>query len=227
MWFVAEARFVGVSWHSGRMSERGDPDVVIDMFPIGEQVSGRIRSYLLPEQRTGLVVDLGTEASGFVDGVDLPFDLKEWPAVDSVTVFEVLRHDIYRRARVCKLLLWPLDPRFRNPRSTHWGFSDEEWPAIKARYRAGSLVRATVTSVTPGNRWYTVRFSEAWGRITWKGQPPQVGTTAEFVVTKVLDTTKRILLEPVGDVPVTPAGRPDLDGEATSLITESGPDPQD
>lgn len=191
-----------MGWHSGGMSKWGDADLVVDQFPVGNRVSGRIRSYLLPEQRTGLVVDLGAGASGFVDGEHLPFDVQEWPAVDSVTVFEVLRHDVQRGR--CQVRLWPLDPRFRNPRSTHWGFSDEEWPAIKARYRVGSLVTATVTRIVPGNRWYTVRFGEAFSRITWKGPPPRVGTTAEFVVTKVLDTTRRIMLMPVGDLPVTP-----------------------
>lgn len=135
---------------------RGDPDLVIEQFPVGDRVSGRIRSYLLPEQRTGLTVDLAAGVLGFVDGEHLPFDVNEWPAVDSVTVFEVLRHDIRRREWVCQVRLWPLEPRFRNPRSTHWGFSDEMWSVVKARYQAGSLITATVTSITPANRWYTV-----------------------------------------------------------------------
>src|SRR5438045_7621910 len=82
------------------------------------------------------------------------------------------------------------------------GFSDEMWPVIKARHPLGSHVTATVTRIARANRWYTVTFGEAWSRITWTGQPPPVGTTAELVVTK-LDTTRRILLKPVGDLPAT------------------------
>lgn len=63
---------------------------------------------------------------------------------------------------------------------------------------------ATVTSVAPANRWYTVTFDDAWSKVTWTGRPPGIGTTAEFVVTKVLDATRRIMVEPVGDPSMAP-----------------------
>src|SRR5436190_2077114 len=124
IWTVRWGREVG-SPSSGGVFAHADPDVVIGPVPVGDRVSGRIRGYLLPERRTGLTVDVEAGVPGFVpgfvDGEHLPFEVTQWPTVGSVTVFEVLRHDIDRRSGVCQVRLSPLEARFRNPRSTHWG----------------------------------------------------------------------------------------------------------
>ncbi|MGW0520471.1 hypothetical protein [Crossiella sp. NPDC003009] len=179
------------------MSRQPDPDLVIAWFPIGDRVSGRILGYLMPKSRVGVHVDLGRGARGFIDGEHLTHDVGEWPAIGSVIEFEVLRHDIRRLMGYCQVRLWPLESRFRSGR-TRLAFSAAEWSAIKVRHPVGSLVTATVTGITPGNRWYTVTFGAAFSRITWTGSPPEVGVTADFVVTRLLDTTRRIQLTPLG-----------------------------
>jgi hypothetical protein len=46
------------------------------------------------------------------------------------------------------------------------------------------------------SRWYTVTFGDAWGRGTWMSDPAAVGTTGFYVITNVLDRTRRIMVEP-------------------------------
>ncbi|TVT60876.1 hypothetical protein FNH05_03945 [Amycolatopsis rhizosphaerae] len=173
---------------------------VIQRFPIGEHVSGRIRTYLRPNSRTGLFVDLEPGVTGFVDGTELPLHAHDWPPIGAAMRFEVLRHDLYESVydnpHRCQVRLWPLDRRWRKPRAHHWGFDDEQWASIQARYRIGATVTGTVDSVARGNRWYTVHFDDVWARVSWTGTPPAVGTTGRYTVSRLLDSTHRILITP-------------------------------
>lgn len=146
-----------------------------------------------PLNLTTPVVELDGLPVGFVDSEHLPRHRDQWPALGSSTSFEVLRHDVRRSGRL-QVRLWPLEPLFRNPRSAHWGHPDEPWSRIKARHPVDSTVTATVTSVRPANRWYTVAFNETTTRVTCLGKPPSPGTTQHYRVTKLLDTTHRIIL---------------------------------
>ncbi|HVW42681.1 MAG TPA: hypothetical protein VHC18_15145 [Amycolatopsis sp.] len=102
------------------MAERASIDEVIQRFPIGDHISAPINNYVGPNQRTGLMADLGAGVLGFVDGEHLP-PRSDWPPVGEVVRFEVLRHDLYETIyddpHRCQPRLWPLDQRWRNPRS--------------------------------------------------------------------------------------------------------------
>jgi len=61
-------------------------------------------------------------------------------------------------------------------------------------------VTATVTSTHHDNRWYTVAFDETTTRVTCLGEPPSPDAAHHYRVTRLLDTTHRIILTPL-DVP--------------------------
>ncbi|MEW2501820.1 hypothetical protein AB0878_15185 [Amycolatopsis sp. NPDC047767] len=185
------------------MAEPANIDAVIQRFPIGDHISAPIRNYLNPNQRTGLMADLGAGVLGFVDSEHLRH--KDWLPVGEVVQFEVLRHDLYEsvydKPHRCQPRLWPLDRRWRNPQAAHWGFDNEQWASIKARYALGATVTGTVSNIARSNRWYTVRFDDVWARVTWLGTPPAIGTTSHYTVSRLLDSTHRIILTAEGTTP--------------------------
>ena len=173
------------------MTEWLGVDEVIQRFPLGDEVEGRIGQSIAP---AGVFVDLGLGTYAFVDGEHLCAPAN-WPPAGTVARFEVLRHDVLRSVRRCQVRLWPLEQRWRNPRASR-AFDAEEWAAIKARHPVGTSVAGTVGSVSEGNRWYTVRFGDVWARVTWTGVPPLTGTTGRYTVTRLLDSTRRIQITP-------------------------------
>ncbi|MFI9366774.1 hypothetical protein ACIG5E_37880 [Kitasatospora sp. NPDC053057] len=119
----------------------------------------------------------GPGARGFVDAEHLRAR-DQWPPAGTDTDFEVLRHDLRRAEGTPQVRLWPLDAAVRHPRAGHWGLPDEQWQRVKARHPVGSTVTATVSSLSAGNRWYTVTFGEARSRITHPAAgPPPLGAT--------------------------------------------------
>lgn len=80
------------------------------------------------------------------------------------------------------------------PPFPHWGFDDEQWASIKARYWAGATVTGTISRISTSNRWYTVHFDDVWARVTWLRTPPATGMTTHYTVSRLLDSTHRIIL---------------------------------
>lgn len=157
------------------------------LYPIGDHVTGVVT--LIPRPGViGLFVDLGHPPTGFVDVLNLPFSSDQWPAVGTVTEFEVLQHN---RGQV---RLWPLDPTLRSSTTSYPAMSETEWRAAKNRHPVGSEVTAEITDVFPINREYFVEFDGIWSCLFWSGTPPVVGTTAQFIVDRHLDATRRIRL---------------------------------
>ncbi|MEU5265626.1 hypothetical protein [Amycolatopsis sp. NPDC021455] len=155
-------------------------------YPVGDHVRGKVT--LIPRPGTiGLFVDLGGPPTGFVDVVHLPRSAGQWPAVGTVTDFEVLQH------RHHQVRLWPLDQAFRSNTADFWR-TEPEWRAVRHRYPAGSEVIAEITHVFPSDREYVVTFDGVWSVLAWTGAPPVVGATARFVVDRHLDATRRVLL---------------------------------
>jgi hypothetical protein len=175
------------------------PEVIIERFPLGEQVHGRVVSHLLPFRRVGVFVELDGGVIGFVDGEHM----RQRPPVGLVSTFEVYRHNVRRRNQYCQVQLFPLEPRFRNERNT-FAFSAEAWPAIKSSYHVGQTVTGTVTATSWDNRFFFVHFGDAWGMVTWTAGMPAVGIGGAYVITMILDTTRRIVLRPAER---PPAGR--------------------
>lgn len=157
------------------------------LYPIGDHVTGVVT--LIPRPGVvGLFVDLGHPPTGFVDILSLPFSADHWPAVGTVTEFEVLQHT---RGQV---RLWPLDPAFRSSTTRFPVMSEPEWCAAKSRHPIGSEVTAEITDVFPSTREYFVAFDGLQSGLFWSGTPPVVGTTAQFTIDRHLDATRRIRL---------------------------------
>lgn len=157
------------------------------LFPIGDHVTGVVT--LIPRPGVvGLFVDLGHPPTGFVDILSLPFSADQWPAVGTVTEFEVLQHT---RGQV---RLWPLDPAFRSSTTRIPVMSESEWCAAKNRHPVGSAVTAEITDVFPSTREYFVAFDGLRSVLSWSGTPPVVGAIAQFTVDRHLDATRRIRL---------------------------------
>lgn len=177
------------------MTNAPDPaDLELDAarlrYPDGDHVTGTVTH--VPRPGTiGLFVDLGEPPTGFVDVLHLPRSAAQWPAVGTVTDFEVLQH------RHRQIRLWPLDPTYRSTTATLWR-STPEWQAVKHKYPIGTEVTAEITELFPSNREYVVTFDGIWAVLVWTGTPPVLGTTADFVVTRHLDTTHRVLLRRSG-----------------------------
>ncbi|MEU0506236.1 hypothetical protein [Nocardia sp. NPDC005998] len=66
-------------------------------LPVGTRVSGTVIALPWDAGRTGLFVDIGSVAHGFVDQLDLPRNPQQWPQVGTVVSLEVttLRVDLY------------------------------------------------------------------------------------------------------------------------------------
>ncbi|MEU7774327.1 hypothetical protein AB0C44_23680 [Micromonospora taraxaci] len=171
------------------MSEPDKLDTARRHFPVGEHITGQVVRIPRPGV-TGLLVDLGQEPEGFVDVVVLPYEPADWPAVGTVTTFEVLQH------RTDQVRLLPLDERFRSPTYLSTGLSHQEWLSIKARFPIGSVVTATVTDVFVSNRECVVRFEDCWSSLQWSSEAPKVGATGRYTVARHLDVTRRVILTP-------------------------------
>ena len=193
------------------MRDQHDIDGLIRRFPIGDHVTGHVRSFFAAQQRAGVFVALAGAVQGFIDGEHLPGNPGQWPPAGATIDAEILRHDIRGRShpQPVQVRLWPLDARLRNPRATHWGIDQQTWAIARTRYPVGSLVTGTVTSISPGNRWATVAFGELWGRHTWLDAAPTIGETRPYVITKALDSTHRFILAPVNDPQDRDLRRPD------------------
>jgi len=57
-------------------------------------------------------------------------------------------------------------------------------------------VTGTVTTTSWDNRCFFVHFGDTWGLATWTAVMPAVGMTSAYVITRALDTTRRIVLRP-------------------------------
>ena len=155
-------------------------------FPIGSDVTGVV-SMIPKPGAIGIFVDLDGDPCGFVDVLNLPDDSAQWPPIGTETTFEVLT-TTRGQAR-----LWPLEPRFRRGAFDN-GVSEAEWRARKARYPAGAVLSAEVSDAF-GDCSYFVRYEGGWSYL--EGEPPEVGTHAEYAVVRHLDTTRRTLLKPL------------------------------
>ena len=58
----------------------------------------------------------------------------------------------------------------------------------------GTVVTATVSSVSPDNCCYWIRFGAGRGSVTSAAELPRVGTAHRYVVVGVLETTRRLVL---------------------------------
>jgi ribosomal protein S1 len=160
------------------------------LLPEGSRVRGQV-AYVPQPGVIGVFVSLPGGLKGFVDVRLLPHDGNAWPAVGVTTEFEVLQH------RPRQVRLWPLDRRWRG---TWARGSAKAWNEAKKRHPVGSVTSATVTGVFPANQEYVIRFSDdkddqPWSGATlsWVGDPPGIGTTAQYRITAHLDTTQRIM----------------------------------
>jgi ribosomal protein S1 len=148
--------------------------------------------------RVGVFVDLGDGGRGFVDAEHLPDDPHRWPRVGTQTTFEVLRHDFSRRRRTCQVRLWPAESRFRRAGSRAGGFTTDEWYRVRSRYPIGTVVTATVTSVSPDNCCYWIRFGPGRASVASAAELPEVGAVDRYVVVATLETTRRLVVAPAG-----------------------------
>jgi ribosomal protein S1 len=172
---------------------RDDADAALQRFPLGGQVAGKVVAIPV-RARVGVFVDLGDGGRGFVDAEYLPDDPERWPRIGTETTFEVLRHDFSRRRRTCQVRLWPLESRFRRAGPVAGAFTVEEWPLVRGNYPMGTVVTATVMSVSPDNCGYRIRFGTGRGSVTSAAELPPVGTAHRYVVVGVLETTRRLVL---------------------------------
>jgi len=161
-------------------------DAARTTYPEGDHVAGTVTQIPYPGA-IGLFVDLGRPPGGFVDALHLPISADRWPAVGTVTEFEVLQH------RPGQVRLWPLDAGFRSD-TANSNMTEAEWRALKNRHPLESEVTAEVVQVYPANREYIVTFDGVSSAIPWTGPRPTVGTVARFVVDRHLDATRRIRL---------------------------------
>ncbi|GAB4587840.1 hypothetical protein Ntsu_56720 [Nocardia sp. IFM 10818] len=86
-------------------------EIARQLYPVGQHVTGRVT--LIPRPGTvGLFVDLGTGKPpwGFVDVLHLPDIPDEWPALGTITEFEVVHHTHDGH----QVRLVPLDPAYRS-----------------------------------------------------------------------------------------------------------------
>ncbi|MEV6523501.1 hypothetical protein AB0M43_16240 [Longispora sp. NPDC051575] len=157
-------------------------------FPTGDRVRGRVSAMPWPAGLTGLFVDLGASPDGFVDVLHLPEDPAHWPPVGRTGLFEVLQHSIGQ------VRLFPLDAGMRALRCRYSRWSGAEWRAITERYPVGSTVTGTVTAAFVSNLAYVVEFDDCWSTVEADGPLPEVGSTGEYTVTRLLEWTHRIRL---------------------------------
>ncbi|MFD4407409.1 hypothetical protein ACFWPH_32045 [Nocardia sp. NPDC058499] len=68
-------------------------EIARNIYPVGQQVTGTVADIPKPGV-IGLFVDLGTGTPpwGFVDVLHLPDTPEQWPAVGTITEFEVVHH---------------------------------------------------------------------------------------------------------------------------------------
>ena len=160
-------------------------------FEVGAVVTGKVS--LIPRPGAiGIFLDLGgVPGEGFVDVINLPRQVEAWPAVGTTTTFEVLSR------RPGQLRLWPLAPEFRDGPFRN-DVSEDEWRARKAYYPVGTTLTAVVSEAYVSDSSYVVRYEGGWSVLEGDGELPAVGTSAEYEVTRHLDTTRRTLLRPAG-----------------------------
>jgi hypothetical protein len=135
-------------------------------------------------------VDLGDDRVGFVDVMHLPDDPDRWPPAGREGFFEVLQ---IQRGQV---RLFPLDDDMRPETDGVSRWSAYQWRAIAERHPVGSTVVGTVSDVCGNDREYGVRFDDCWSVVDYDGAAPEVGDVGTFVVTGLLDSTRRILVTP-------------------------------
>ncbi|WP_157437871.1 hypothetical protein [Actinoplanes subtropicus] len=173
------------------MSQAGELSEARHRFPVGDRVRGRISALPWGPGLTGLFVDLGAAPDGFVDVLHLPEDPGHWPSVGHEGLFEVLKH------RPGQVRLFPLDASMRSKRYRVSLWPGNEWTAITARYPVGSVVTGTVTDLFLPDREYAVRFPDFWSVVQYDGAPPAVGSSGAYIVTRQLEWTRRLLVNPV------------------------------
>lgn len=157
-------------------------------YPTGSRVVGAVGPTPSLPARSGVFVDLGGPPMGFVDGLSLPSDPAEWPPIGTTSAFEVFGH------RPGQVRLWPLEARWQRQVDR---FGDvRKWARIRARYRLGQLVRGTVDKVYAGGEYGAI--VDDWVAVVeWADVEPVVGQVGDYRIVAVLDTTRRILLEPL------------------------------
>jgi hypothetical protein len=153
-------------------------------FPIGSRVSARVTNVPSPG-RIGIVVDVGDDPEGFVDVRWLPREAAMWPEVGDESEFEVLQH------RPRQMRLWPTDPTWR---AEPGHLDDPSWHITAANYRVGDRVTGRIEQVFAANRECLVDLGDMQAIAEWSSRQPSVGSTEEFVVTAVLETTQRIVI---------------------------------
>ena len=175
----------------GPMSQDDDLSEARRRFPRGDRVRGRVSAVPWGPGRTGLFVDLGLKPDGFIDVLHLPEDPSLWPSVGREGLFEVLQH------RPGQVRLFPLDAGMRAKRYRTSKWSGPEWAAITERYPIGSKVIGTVTDVCLMDREYGVRFGDCWTLVEYDEAPAVIGAVDTYIVTRHLEWTRRIMVQPV------------------------------
>lgn len=74
-------------------------------LPMGTRVTGTVTALPWGPGRTGLFVDIGSVAEGFVDLLELPRDSEDWPQLGDVLSWEVTTirvdlHSLYGRTNI-------------------------------------------------------------------------------------------------------------------------------
>jgi hypothetical protein len=82
---------------------------------LGQRLQGTVLPTPWPAGATGIFVDLHLPVAGFVDVLLLPHDADRWPAVGTVTGFEIWWMDERPQIR-----LKPADPAYLRDDYTEW-----------------------------------------------------------------------------------------------------------
>lgn len=155
-------------------------------FPVGSQVEATV-SHIPNPGVIGVFLDFDEDLRGFIDVLHLPAEKESWPVVGTALTVEVLQH------RPGQVRLWPVDSRWRGHHEPWLG--QATWDLIKSNCAVGDRVTAMVTHVYKSNREYVVQFDDATAVVEWYDAEPTVGDVAQFEIHRLLDTTRRILLQ--------------------------------
>ncbi|WP_436531022.1 hypothetical protein [Actinoplanes sp. HUAS TT8] len=135
-----------------------------------------------------MTVDLGDPVPGWVDLLWLPDEPEQWPAVGRSGFFEVIRH------RGHEIRLEPLDAGMRGRRCRWWRCGGPQWAAVTARWPVGSLIEATVESVSPNDRLLGVRFAGWFEFVEYEGTPLEPGARVHLRVESQSEWTRSFVL---------------------------------
>lgn len=163
-------------------------------YPLEQVVTGTVLGSPGRWGVAGLFVGLGDDAAvvGFVDLIELPNSIQDWPAIGTESSFLVSDH-VSGQVR-----MKPLDPAFRRSVPFWPPMSDDRWSALKERHPTGSVVTATVQKIFWPNSHYSVNFDQSSGTVDFcGGPPPTVGSVAQYVVGPVLDRLRWLHLHVV------------------------------